>query len=361
MGVFIDEQDSFDEAKISVAAMAGGDLDAIAQLAHPDHAFLRSAWTSAATPPAACGQTIFRHDGTQIATIPLVGRGRRWLPIRQVAGPYWPFRSFPIAADTSDGEFAAMLRNAEVRKALGPVWRLGPVYAGDSTATRLMRLGRASGWTVIPRASGTIFELDLKALTKDGPWPKGKTRRKNRNRERRLAEIGDLEYRTISGCDWSEADLDAFATIESNSWLAKLAGGGDTKFLDPGLRKTWQSIARDPILAKMLFAQLMTIGNLPAAFTFGLEVDKTRYYIANNYDERFAKFGAGKILLYRDFEHAAAAGIETISWGVGDAGYKSEMGAQAGPAVLDLLIVKNRLLASVLRPFWRRSSEQTDG
>jgi CelD/BcsL family acetyltransferase involved in cellulose biosynthesis len=96
----------------------------------------------------------------------------------------------------------------------------------------------------------------------------------------------------------------------------------------------------------------MTIGREPAAFTFGLEVGKVRYTIANAFDERFARHGPGKLLLYKDFESAAARGIERISWGSGDAGYKSEMGAQPGPAILDLLFVRSRILALPLRRFW---------
>jgi hypothetical protein len=44
--------------------------------------------------------------------------------------------------------------------------------------------------------------------------------------------------------------------------------------------------------------------------------------------------------------------VETIGWGAGDPGYKSEMGARPGPDILDLLFVRGPL-AALARPLWR--------
>jgi CelD/BcsL family acetyltransferase involved in cellulose biosynthesis len=80
-----------------------------------------------------------------------------------------------------------------------------------------------------------------------------------------------------------------------------------------------------------------------------------RYQIANNFDPRFARHSPGRILLTHDFQHAAERGVELISWGSGDAGYKSAMGAQPGPAILDLLFVRPASLALALRRLWTGS------
>ena len=146
------------------------------------------------------------------------------------------------------------------------------------------------------------------------------------------------------------------AAVEANSWVGKLAAGGNTKFLDADCRRNWERMADDPVLAGMIRCSIMTISETPVAFTFGLEVDKVRYTIANAYDERFARHGPGRLLLYKDFERAAEGGVERISWGSGDAGYKSEMGARPGPAILDLLFVRPKLLALALRPIWSRAA-----
>jgi len=69
--------------------------------------------------------------------------------------------------------------------------------------------------------------------------------------------------------------------------------------------------------------------------------------------KRFAQHGAGKLLLYKDFERAADRGVRCVNWGSGDAGYKGEMGATDGPKIVDLLFVRSRLAAAALRQWWR--------
>lgn len=340
---------------VSVARGDDAFLDALASAADPAQCFLRAAWfrSSAARLEIVAAS---REDSTPLAAIPLTRR--RFGPVRlgEVAGPYWPFRSILLASGTRDEEIAALMADPTARGLLGKAWRLGPVYAGDPAAERLVRMAEGAGWKVLERQLGHIFELHLAALREEGEWPRAKTLRKNRWRERRLGEFGDLEYCSFTGADWTAAHRDAMAAVERSSWLAGLEEGSDTKFADEGCRAMWESSAADPVLAPMLFGSLMTIGGEPAAFTFGLEVGTTRYYIANNYNETFGKFGPGKLLLYRDFAACADRGIALVSWGAGDAGYKSEMGAKAGPAVRDLMFVRGAATAAILRPLFERGS-----
>ncbi|MDG2004836.1 MAG: GNAT family N-acetyltransferase [Novosphingobium sp.] len=343
-------------ANAAVEVAQGDDalLDAVASAADPAHAFLRSQWLRAG------GGDIdiiaaSRQDGTPLAAIALTRRRFGPIALGEVAGPYWPFRSFALAADIRDEELLAFLSDPAARKFFGRAWRLGPAYSGDPTADRLVLLAEAAGWKVLERDLGSVFELDLAALRAQGEWPRAKTLRKNRWRERRLGEIGEIEYCSFTGSDWASRHRDAMAEVEQASWLADLEDGSDTKFADPACRAIWESAAQDPVLAPMLFGSVMSIGGEAAAFTFGLESGATRYYIANNYNEKFGRFGPGKILLYRDFADCADRGITRISWGAGDAGYKSEMGATAGPAIRDLLFVRGAGTAAVLRPLFERA------
>jgi CelD/BcsL family acetyltransferase involved in cellulose biosynthesis len=330
-------------------------LNAIAASARPAQGFLRAGWFAAAAPESR-GIGMRRSNGVPLAAIPTVARKLGPLTVREVSGSYWPYRSFPIAADATDDELSTMMRDRRVRAALGPLWRMGPVYGDDPTAERLTSAAQSAGWAVLRRDLGTCFELDLAGLRSQGPWPRSSTVRKNRWRENRLAELGPVDYRFRTGAEWSDEDRDAMATVEANSWVGKLDEGGNTKFLDPDCRRNWERMTVDPVLADMIVCSIMTIGEAPVAFTFGLEVDKVRYTIANAYDERFARHGPGKLLLYKDFERAAQSGVERISWGSGDPGYKSEMGARPGPAILDLLFVRPKALALALRPIWTRHS-----
>ncbi|QLC23762.1 GNAT family N-acetyltransferase [Parasphingopyxis algicola] len=345
-----------DPAVAEIGPFHAADLDAVTAIAPPAQAFLRSGWFEAADP----GFSIVgarRADGTPVFALPLVDRKIGPFSIKQLAGSYWPFRSAPIADNLADSELAAIIGEDAFQHALGRVWRYGPVYSDDPAARRLMALAPGQGWHVVRKSLATCYELDLAALRAAGSWPKGSTARKTRARERKLGDHGEVGYRFFDGTGLDAQTMDAMAAVEANSWLARLDDGGDTKFLDPERRKIWETLSRDAALAPMLFGSLMSVGETPIAFTFGLEIGNRRYYIANNYHEDYAKFGPGKLSLYKDFEVATERGVGTISWGAGDAGYKTDMGAEPGPEILDLLFVRGGALAALLRPLFLRTGQ----
>jgi len=326
----------------TVEAGASAALDQLAESAPAVHSFLRAAWFGAAE------QTLVvrESEGAPCGALPLKTRRRGPFRLDEVAGNYWPYRSFPV---TDDAALAALFASPS----LGPVWRLGPVYADDPTLAGLRRVARGAGWGMAARSLGHAYILDLKCLSADGPWPSTKTLRKNRWLERRLAEAGDLAFSTVTGSAWSPETLDVLAEIERQSWVAA-SPGGDAKFLDPANRRGWERALADPALAAMLSCSLLHVGGEPAAFTFSVGRGTLRHYIANGYSARFADRSPGRILLYRDFQAAAEAGIETIGWGAGDPGYKREMGAVPGPEILDLLIVRGPVKAALARLLWER-------
>ena len=339
---------------VSLEPGAAPALDLAAAADARAHAFLRAAWFGAAANGAPLRTLVARRagGGEPVAAIPLAQRRMGPLAIAEVPGSYWPYRSFPIARDAGADELAALLAAPAARAALGRVWRLGPVYADDPGAARLAAAARSSGWTILTRRLGTCYVVDLARLAAGDSWPSAKTLRKNRWLERRLAEQGELAFTTISGDQWTPATFELLAAIEAESWVAKKAGGGDAKFLGPDCRRTWQRAVGDPVIAAMLGCSILHVGGVPAAFTFSLRCGPTLYFLANSYSERFAEGSPGRVLLYRDLQAAAASGVTRVGWGAGDPGYKSEMGAEPGPDILDHLIVRGPL-AALARPLWR--------
>jgi CelD/BcsL family acetyltransferase involved in cellulose biosynthesis len=325
-------------------------LDEAADAADPRHAFLRRAWYQGAGGEGLTTLVARRGDGQVIAALPSAKAGR--LPIRTVPGSYWPFRTFPIAADATDPELLALL--AEARRALGPCWRLGPVNDDDPTAARLIALAPLAGWAVLSRRIATAFLLDIAAARQEGSWPRSSTLKKNRWHEKQLAEHGPLEWRMISGSDWSDAIWDDLATIERRAWVGQTSGT-NSKFLDPRQRRIWQEAAQDPALARMISAGLLYIGGEPAAFSFGIDAGPVRYCIATSYDERFAKHSPGKVLTYRTVLDAIGRGITILDDGAGDGGHKSVMGSAPGPEIVDLLFVRGKALGALIAPLWRRT------
>ncbi len=327
------------------------DLDALAAATDPRHVFLRGAWFAACE--GARLSIVLRADGRPLAGFGLVDRRIGPLKLREVAGSYWPFRAMAIAGDATASELNAMFGDRDLRQLLGRIWRLGPIFADDPAATRLRQAAAATGWTMLERPLGSCFEIDVRALSADGPWPRASTMKKNRWREKKLSELGALDISRFTGADWCSEDRDAIARIERNSWLATEADAG-LQFADARQRAIWEGMAADPDLAAKLRGSILRLDGIPAAFTFGLQVGTIFYQIANNYDDRFAQHSPGRTLLIRAFEQAARDGIETISWGSGDAGYKSQMGAREGSPIVDLLFVRSRVLAAALAPLWRQ-------
>jgi CelD/BcsL family acetyltransferase involved in cellulose biosynthesis len=342
------------EKRLHIVAGAAGEADAVAALAWAEHAFLRGAWADAAAPGQVRHMIALRSNGRPLAAFPLVDRRVGPFTIREVAGCYWPFRSVALAEDAREGELIALLGDPAMKGALGNACRVGPIFDSDPAACRLRAAAKAAGWSVLVRSLGTCFEIDVAALQTDGPWPRASSLKKNRWREKKLAELGQLETLRFTGADWTPTHRDAIAAIEANSWLAREEKAG-FQFADPVQRRYWERVAEDPVIAPMIFGTILNVGGTPAAFTFGLDVGTTRYQIANNYDERFAALSAGRTLLVSEFDRAAREGVSRISWGSGDAGYKSEMGARPGPEILDLLFVRPKPLALALKRVWTRA------
>ena len=343
------------EGTIDVALEPGASaaLDRVAASADPAHSFMRAAWFAAEA--EALSTLVARRGGlgAPIAALPLIRRSRAGLSIAEISGPYWPYRCPPIAADASEDELAELLASPKAHAALGRAWRIGPALGDSQALARISAAAKRAGWAMVERRSGICFKVDLARLAGEGPWPSSKTLRKNRWLERRLAEAGALEFRTVSGGDWDNGVIDCLAQIEAESWVAKSIAGSDTKFLAAQTRRTWERALEDPQLAQQLSASILSVGGVAAAFTFSLRAGATMHFIANSYSERFADRSPGRILLYRDLQQAAADGVVTVGWGAGDPGYKREMGAEPGPEIVDRLFVRGALLAALARAVWR--------
>ncbi len=329
-------------------------IDAVAEAGPTTHAFLRHQWFAAAL--AAYGgearTLVATEDARAVLAMPVVPIGPRALGLVAVPGCYWPFRSFPADAASDAVQGAALDTLGHVARGL----RIGPVYDGDASVAPLLAAARARGWTVLDRFVADSFVLDMAALRAEGTWPRGSTLRKNRFHEKHLADHGATGWRFLSGEDWP-AGFDTLAAVERKSWISERTDGGDAKFLESGHGAFWRGAVRDPMLAKVARAALLTVDGAPAAFSFDLDLGDLKYAIANSYDQAFSKHSPGKLLYYRNLVQALGEGITRVDWGAGDAGYKRVIGAERGPAIRDWLLIRpglawaGRLAAGV----WKRS------
>ncbi|BCA60619.1 GNAT family N-acetyltransferase [Sphingomonas sp. HMP6] len=329
-----------------------GAIDTVAEGAAPGHAFLRFGWFAAALAAygGAARTIVVEEDGMPVVALPFVSVGPAAAGVATVPGSYWPFRSFPMHRDAGPRAIDALLT---VLAGSVMALRIGPVYDKDQAVAPLLARARAKGWAVLDRFVADSFVFDLQ----QPDWPRGSSLRKNRFHEKHLADHGALDWRFPGGAEWA-ATFAAMAAVEQKSWIAARTDGRDAKFTDAGHGAFWRDVARDPVLARMLSAAMLTVDGQPAAFSFDLDCGATKYAIANSYDPAFAKHSPGKLLYYRNLIRARDAGIATVDWGAGDSGYKQTIGAMQGPVLRDWLLVRPGLPALVgqmLKGWWGAS------
>lgn len=337
---------------LTVAAVEGvpPEIDALAACNLSGHGFLRAAWYGAGQ--AQRGRTLVLRDanGAPLAAIPTVAFGPSLTGARKVPGSYWPLRSPLIAPGCGVSDLAHALGH-EASCSLGPVWRLGPARADDPAITRLIEAAQLANWTILSRPAGISWLVDLDAAKAQG-WPRPSVGKKLRAAWRKLEERGTLRWHHVRGSGWSETVLEDLGRIESESWIARTTDGRGAKFMTPAQRAQWQDALRDPVIAGNLSAAILRLDDRPITFCFDLDDGPVRYGIASSYVEDMKRFNIGKLANYRSMEDAIAAGQRVLDLGVGDSGYKEEMGAAEGYAMTDLLFLRSRTAAMMLARLW---------
>ena len=328
-------------------------LDALADNSLGGHRFLRSAWFAAGAPDGGTTLLLRGADGAPRIAIPTTAFGPGLIGARKVPGCYWPFRGVLAAPDATAADFAALLASREAR-ALGPVWRLGPVSQHDPATRLLIEGAAAAGWSVLTQHAGTIWTIDLDAQRQRG-WPSKSTRRKLKRYEALANELGRVSWRYIRGSDWTEDVFEQIGAIEAASWVGTTTDGSGAKFMKPHQRALWRTALADPVLAEMLCAMIMLIDGRPVAFTFDMDDGALQYGIAGSYISKLRAHHIGKLTNYRAISDAITDGQQVMDMGAGDSGYKQEMGAQPTYDLVDHLFVKNRLAAAMLRRWWERA------
>lgn len=338
---------------VTVAASAGfaPEIDALAACNLARHGFLRAAWYGADSRGDARTLLVRRRGtGTLLAALPLVPFGPAMAGARKVPGPYWPLRAALLAPDCDRIELADALGHPAA-DSLGSIWRLGPARIDDPALERLVAAAWLAGWNVLSRPAGTSWIIDCEAARASG-WPRQSTAKRMARIERRLAGRGAVSWQYVRGSDWHDGVLAELGEVEAASWIASKTDGGGAKFMTPRQRAMWRDAASDRVLADMLCATILRVDGRAVAFSFDLDDGPVRYGIAGTYRTDFGRHEVGKLANYRSVADAICAGQRVVDLGVGDSGYKREMGAVPGYDLADLLFVRSRTAARLLERVW---------
>ncbi len=343
--------------RLTVTAVEGfpPDIDALAARNLAGHTFLRAAWYAAPAPDA--GRTLLlrrQGDGALLAAIPTIPFGPAMARARKVPGSYWPLRSPLIAPDCTAIELAQALDPRLSRgaaRSLGPVWRVGPARADGPATTLLIAAAQLSGWSVLARPAGTSWVIDL-AAARTRVWPSAANARKLHAGWRKLESLGTPRWRHVRGAAWNSAVLEDLGRIEAQSWIGQTTDGSGAKFMTAPQRALWQNALTDPVLADNLSATILMLDHRPVAFSFDLDDGAVQYGIAGSYAADLKHLGIGKLANYRAVADAIADGQSVYDMGVGDSGYKREMGAVAAYDMADLLFVRSGPAAVLLAKAW---------
>ena len=340
---------------ISIVPGVPGHVNDLAAQAHDSHRFLRAGWFCRGKPETISTLVARRRNGSAILALPLHNVGPTILGVRALAGISWPFRSAALEDSFAPGDMLALLDDPVARKAIGPLLRLGPVYESDRLAMILVDAARSKGWSVLCRTLGQSFIQNLGCSEGGANWPSKLRRKKIRKLHARLEGLGRVTLRIVRGADWTLRIFQDLARVEENSWVGTRTDRSGAKFLSPDMLAHWKRAVEDPVLADMLAATVLYVGDHPVAFSLDLTTGRLQYGIASSYDQAFAAYSPGQIVNVHAIDDGAARGVRQIDWGAGDSGYKREIGAVPGPAIHDFLIVRSSVLAAILRPKWERT------
>ena len=106
-----------------------------------------------------------------------------------------------------------------------------------------------------------------------------------------------------------------------------------------------------------LRVDLLRIGDRLAAWRLHLDLGRIVYGIAGSYDPLFARYSPGLYSATRSLIEARDRGCGLFDRGAGDNGTKQQLGATAGPEIVDCLLVRGAVARSaspLIERVWRR-------
>jgi len=283
--------------------------------------------------------SVRNERGELVAVLPLARMKFGPIEFRAAVGPYLPHRGLVL---TSRADVAADACAAAANSLINYVpWRLGlrmgPISDQDTAIATFVAALRHRGWSVVTRRLGNCMVIGLPADMAEFNERLGGIIKRANYYERRMRRIGEVriaEARASEDERWPSVVDDA-AAIEKNSWIPR--ENGDLLLSGSGDRMFWRQAATDEFLRSALALWIVYFNEVPVSFSLTLDAGKTKFILANLYDERIKTYSVGSILTFHVISRAIDQRFQQIDWGLGDSGYKKRWLAKPGYGLYDLI------------------------
>jgi CelD/BcsL family acetyltransferase involved in cellulose biosynthesis len=148
------------------------------------------------------------------------------------------------------------------------------------------------------------------------------TRRRDRTKRKRLAELGEVQLVTPQGKGQVTATLDTLMVQKARAFARM---GVANLFARPGYPEFYRGVATEPASSPMVHVSRLDVGAVPAAINLGL-IHRGRYYhlLASYGDGEASRFGPGAAHLHDLMRIAIERGCGVFDFTIGDEPYKRD-------------------------------------
>lgn len=247
-----------------------------------------------------------------------------------LAGNYFPQRGIP-----NTGPDLELIKNTadklfEIIKTEGSGtsgFRMDYVHREDEFIATLKAQLLKNKWKLISRQRDQNFGMDFWSSEEEFMATlNSKKKSKIRSREKKMARDGHVElkhYNDVSQDQWATI-FKEIEVVESNAWIGEK---DHAKFVGPTNQIYWNSLVKDEWFRRALNAWVMYFNNKPVSYSLEMDTEHTRYSMCRSYDKDFGKYGTGIAIVISIIVQAIEAGKKHYDLGLGDTGYKADMGA----------------------------------
>jgi len=308
---------------------------------------------------------IIKEAGRIVAIAPLIivehiECGIRWRRLQIIGSPQADYLDFLIVGDRS-ACLQAIYHFLQTRSHLWDYCELFHISGDSKNRSAFEELAKKNSgscsiteFSVCPYVDLRLnFEQYLKSL------PKG-LRYDMRRGEKELNLIGNLRFEKLEDRSAAVKELPGFFNMLAAREEA--SGRRRSRVGEERLQGLMRSFVEDGQFWNYIYFSRMTLDNQPIAYHLGFEYRGKIYWYKPTFDQRYAKFVPGKIMIKYSMEYAVQKGLNEFDFLLGDEPYKFQWTTEKRSSY-NVFIVNSTMSSKAIRswlytwkPFLKNSS-----